>query len=57
VLWIGNVPGKNLPRHPDGLPAPSISEELRMMLEDRLKEEQRGRIDVVVLDVAKPLKN
>lgn len=28
VLWFGNVPRKNLPKHPAGLPRPSTSDEL-----------------------------
>jgi hypothetical protein len=54
VIWFGNVPGKNLPKHPDGLHAPSSPQELRQMLIDRLPLSERARIDVIVLDVSKP---
>lgn len=54
VLWFGNVPGKNLPKNPDGLSPPSSPEELRQMLIDRLPLAERARIDVFVLDVSKP---
>jgi hypothetical protein len=54
VLWFGAVPGKNLPRHPGGLPPPSSPQELRQMLIDRLPSAERARIDVFVLDVSKP---
>lgn len=53
ALWFGNVTGKNPPPHPEGLPAPTIAAEFQSMLQDRLLESQRSRIDVVVLDVSK----
>jgi hypothetical protein len=52
VLWFGKIAGKNIPKHPDGLPAPSSSAQLRDMLVDRLTEAERSRIDVFVLDVS-----
>ncbi len=54
VLWFGDVPGKPLPGHPEGLERPGSPEELRTMLVDRLSEDQRGRIDVFVIDVSRP---
>ena len=54
VLWFGNVPGKNLPGHPDGLDRPQSPSELRDMLAARLKDECKGRIEIAVIDVAKP---
>lgn len=53
VIWFGNVRGKNLPKHPDGLAPPSSPEELRSMLIDRLAVEERTRIDIFILDVSK----
>ena len=54
VLWFGDVPGKLLPRHPDGLEVPQTPEALREMLIQRLKEELRAGIDVYVIDISKP---
>ncbi|MCY4555688.1 MAG: hypothetical protein OXF79_04775, partial [Chloroflexi bacterium] len=34
VLWFGNVPRKNLPKHPDDLPRPKTPGELARMLRD-----------------------
>jgi hypothetical protein len=53
VLWFGNFPGKQLPRHPDNLAMPSSPDELRNMLAARLTAGERARIDVVILDVSK----
>ena len=52
VLWFGNVSGKQLRPHPDGLDPPDTPESLQRMLEDRLPEEKRSLIDVFVMDVA-----
>jgi hypothetical protein len=52
VLWFGAGSPKALTPHPDGLPSPSTSEELRSMLEARLTESERARIDIVVFDVS-----
>ena len=54
VLWFGDVPGKQLPRHPDRLQRPRTPEGLRQLLIDRLPEERRAWIDVFVVDVSKP---
>ena len=54
VLWFGDVPGKQLPTHPDGLVRPDTPESLRLMLEERLPEEKRSLIDIYVMDVANP---
>jgi hypothetical protein len=54
VLWFGNAPRKNLPRHPEGLTRPSSPDELREMLLNRLPLAERARIDVYVFDVSKP---
>jgi hypothetical protein len=54
VLWFGNVPGKRLPAHPDGLERPPTPEALRAMLVDRLPEILRDVIDVYVVDVSPP---
>ena len=56
VFWFGNVPGKNLPSHPDGITRPSSSEELENLLVDRLPDNEKDRISVVVIDVSKPVK-
>lgn len=54
ILWFGDVPGKQLTAHPDGLPRPTSANELRKMLLDRLDESEKARIDIFVLDVSKP---
>lgn len=54
VVWFGDLPGKNLPRHPEGLSLPRTSSELRKMLESRLPSTERYRIDIFILDVSKP---
>jgi hypothetical protein len=54
VMWFGDVPGKNLPKHPDSLSRPSSPNELREMLVARLKSTERTSVDVFVLDVSKP---
>ena len=54
VLWFGNVSGKNLPARPNGGAIPSSPTELREQLVQSLSEGERGRIEVVVLDVSKP---
>jgi len=56
VLWFGDVPGKNLPAHPDGLARPKTPDDLRTMLIDRLPETLRDVIDVYVVDVSRPAK-
>ncbi|GAA3685961.1 NACHT domain-containing protein [Acetobacter lovaniensis] len=56
VLWFGNVPGKNLPAHPDGLQQPVTPDDLSAMLIDRLPEALRDVIDVYVVDVSSPAK-
>ena len=53
VLWFGNVPRKNLPGHPDGLPRPKTPGELEKMLIDRIPEARRSDIDVFVIDVSR----
>ena len=54
VLWFGNVPRKNLPKHPDGLPRPKTPGELEGMLKDRLAEARRSSIDIFVIDLSRP---
>ena len=54
VLWFGNVPRKNLPKHPDGLPPPKTPGELEGMLKDRLPEARRSSIDIFVIDLSPP---
>ena len=54
VLWFGNVPGKNLPPHPERKERPASPEELREMLVDCIPEERRSLIDVIVVDVSDP---
>ena len=54
VLWFGDIPGKNLPKHPDGLPWPRTPEELERMLKDRLPEARRSSIDIFVIDLSPP---
>ena len=54
VLWFGDVAGKNLPAHPEGLPPPKTPGELKNMLEDRIPEARRSDLDVFVIDVSGP---
>ena len=54
VLWFGNVPGKNLPGHPEGFDRPETPQALREMLIHRLPEARRLQIDVFVIDVTRP---
>lgn len=56
VIWFGSVPGKQLPKHPDGLDAPKTPQALQQLLVDRLPEAQRSLIDVYVIDVSRPPK-
>ena len=54
VLWFGDVPGKQLPGHPEQRERPQTPQTLRRMLIDRLPEARRLQIDVFVLDVTRP---
>ncbi|MGN6149076.1 MAG: hypothetical protein ACTHPD_11095, partial [Rhizomicrobium sp.] len=51
VFWFGNVAGKKLAAHPDGLTI-SSPQSLRAALIERLPISERGRVDVVVLDLS-----
>lgn len=53
VLWFGDVPGKQLKAHPDGLERPTTPAVLREMLIDRIPESDRDLIDVYVVDVSR----
>ena len=55
VLWFGDVHGKQIPRHPEGLERPATPETLRQMLIDRLPEAQRPLIDVLVIDISRSM--
>jgi len=57
VLWFGDVPGKNLPAHPDRMERPKTPDDLRSMLIDQLPENLRDVIDVYVVDVSRPTAN
>ena len=54
VLWFGNVPRKNLPKHPDGLPRPKTPDLLEEMLKARLPEALHSSIDIFVIDLSRP---
>jgi hypothetical protein len=54
VIWFGDVPGKAMPAHPEGLPKPERADEMRRMLVDLLPENLRDVIDVYVIDVSRP---
>ena len=54
VFWFGDVPRKQLPAHPDDLEPPENAKQLQSMLVERLPQERRAQIDVVVLDVERP---
>lgn len=53
VMWFGDVPGKDLPKHPDGADLPNTPEALLPMLENRIPEARRSQIDVYVIDVTR----
>ena len=55
VLWFGDVPGRQLPRHPEQRERPQTPQALRQMLVDRLPEARRLQIDVFVADVTRPV--
>lgn len=57
VLWFGDLPGKNLSRHPRGLPRPTTPTELKEILVNDLPDGERENIDVFVFDVSKPTSN
>lgn len=57
VLWFGNIPGKNLPKHPDNLPRPKTPGELEGMLKDRLPEARQSLIDIFVIDLSRPARH
>ena len=54
VLWFGDVPGRQLPPHPERLERPQTPQALRQMLVDRLPEARRLQIDVFVVDLSRP---
>ena len=54
VLWFGDIPGRALPSHPEGLEAPTSPSALVQMLIDRLPESRRASIDVFVVDFGMP---
>ena len=54
VLWFGDCPNKQLPRHPDGVARPETPRDLKRLLIDRLPEARRPWIDVFVIDVGRP---
>ncbi len=55
VLWFGDVPGKQIPGHPEGLERPATPEALRQMLIDRLPEARRPLIDVLSIDISRSM--
>ena len=55
VLWFGDVPGRQLLRHPEQLERPQTPQALRRMLIGRLPEARRLQIDVFVADVTRPV--
>ena len=55
VLWFGDIPGKQIPGHPEGLERPATPEALRQMLIDRLPEARRPLIDVLVIDISRSM--
>jgi hypothetical protein len=54
VLWFGDVPGKNLPAHPEGLAGPKTPDDLRTMLIDGLPDNLRDVVDFYVVNVSRP---
>jgi hypothetical protein len=53
VIWFGDVPGKQLPPHPNLLATPRTPDALRAMLIDRVPEDMRGSIDTYVIDATR----
>ncbi|MGK9235858.1 hypothetical protein KXS07_29900 [Inquilinus limosus] len=53
VIWFGNVPGKELPAHPDGIARPTTPEMLRNILMARIPEHMRDLIDIYIVDVSR----
>ncbi len=53
VIWFGEIPDKQLRRHPDGLAAPTTPQGLQHMLIDRIPEAMRDLIDIYVMDVTR----
>ena len=54
VPWFGDVRGKQLRRHPDGVAQPETPRELQELLSARIPEARRSQIDVVVMDLTRP---
>ncbi|WP_372095045.1 NACHT domain-containing NTPase [Tistrella mobilis] len=55
VLWFGDLPSstkRRLKPPPDDLPCPESAEKMRRMLIERIPEDRRSRIKVVVLDLS-----
>jgi hypothetical protein len=55
VLWFGELPsksGRRLKVPPDELKAPDTADEMRKMLIERIPEDRRALIDVMVLDLS-----
>jgi len=56
ALWFGDVARKNIPKHPGGQPRPRTPDEFRRMLIERIDSSERARVDVVIIDVSKPVR-
>jgi hypothetical protein len=54
ILWSGEANGRRMPRVPNGLKRPSISNELCRALESLIPEKDRQRLRIVVVDISKP---
>ena len=54
VLWFGNTATKKLYGSSKGKPKPSTPEELREQLIGQSSAAREGRVEVVVLDIARP---
>jgi hypothetical protein len=53
VFWSGETPSRRMPKLPDGVTVrPSTATELRSTLESQIPENDKGRIQVVVIDIA-----
>jgi hypothetical protein len=54
VLWFGDLPtasGRRLKAPPNGVKTPGAASEMKALLIDRIPEQRRSHIDVVVLDL------
>lgn len=54
IFWFGVGEKRNIPAIPGGGSLPATARELQQLVTDRLSPEDRGNIEVVVIDVSEP---